>query len=353
MLEYMEMRRKFIYIIIISLCIFSSNFAQEDEGDVEVEEEKLDQYSSWEFGVSFSIPEEWEIKKRPGYLVRIVKPITDLSFSVKARLLSEIIPLDDFVQRMEREMKMSEGFARYDLQDIIDDVDFWGQEFTVPSEGDWSNPYEILLYDDTPDEELIEELKEKIKEMEEEGEIEESEKIEIPQQTEITVLYDEVGDLKLRHLIVYCIKGNVGYAFKMTDRLSSFKSNITIFNKLLRDIDIRHVYGGQYGIDEMVDIDIENSGVISGKVLYNGITVPDASIYLYKDIKSYRSGKAYKEIKSNYYGEYWFIEVKPGSNFIIDAEFKSDGRNLKAYKPIDNVSVSQGKVTFVNIELIE
>jgi len=339
-----------ITLSLIPLTIHPQDEITTDEGD-DVETVEANTFTSWEFGISFTIPDNFERQKRPGYLIIIKDTKNNLEFSIKVRLLSEIIPIDQFVSRMESEMNLKDGFERHDLKELIKDNEFWSGELTIPTDGtEWSNPYEILLYDDTPDEELLAKIKkemEKVKGGDEE--------IFLPVQTEATYLYDDVsgsGGVG-RQVVVYCIKGNVGYAFDMKTMKDSFSANIPAFNDILRDIDIRNIYGGQYGITEVIEIDVENTGVISGKVLHNGITIPDATIFLYNNYNDFKSGNYLKSIKSNYYGEYWFVEIEPGESFIIDAVFSGDGSSLRAYSPIDRIEVNKGKVTFVNIELIE
>jgi hypothetical protein len=345
----MKVLKAYFFISLI-LVLLSSSFSQDDTvSDTENEiEERVERFSSWEFGISFEIPENWQKSKKPGYLVRLTEESLGIEFSIKARLLSEKIPVDNFIKRMEGEMSLNEGYKIYNLKELLERDDFWGNEMEVPADKtEWKNPYESLLYDDEPSEEVLKKIKEKIEKLEEE---EKEVDIEIPIQTEATFLYDG-GDI--RNIAIYIMRGNVGYVFKMTSKRISFLNNIDDFAEILKEVDVRHIYGGQYAEEDVVEIDVKNTGVISGKVLYNGMTVPDTSIYLYKSYDDYKKGNAFDSIKSNYVGEYWFVDIEPGSGFIIDARFSGDGGSLKSYKPIDGVKVIEGKVTFVNIELVQ
>ncbi|RLC41866.1 MAG: hypothetical protein DRH49_04745 [Candidatus Coatesbacteria bacterium] len=306
---------------------------------------ELQTFSNWEFGLSFTIPEGWKLNRGiPSYLAILNDPLELASFSVVAIILSEEKPFDEFRNIMETHIDLN-GEKGMPLKDALVNQDYLiveKSDMIRDQNGELKNPYELLLYDNEPDPEVIEHLiKEKVDEE------------DLPIQTIGTYIYDTLIDQNIpyRTIVIYSLVGNVGYAFVCSAPMELYMNYIPTFISLIKEIRPNLLSGGQYGISAQVETELENTGIISGRVLMEGMSVPGIKVKLYSTPEDYKRGKPIIEVQTNSVGEFWIMNVTPGHNMVIDAVGFIGTQKLRSWKPVKNISVEAGKVTFVNIEI--
>jgi len=323
----------FLSVILLSICY-------------SLEEKKPQQFSNWEFGVSFTIPEGWTLDKNtPGYLAILNDQLELASFSIVAILMSEQKRFTDFKNIMMEHTGFSKE-KELSLKEALKEPDYLTVEniyMVKDINGELKNPYELLLYNNEPDQKTIEKLRnEKVPEE------------KIPKQTIGTYIYDtEEGKEKIhyRNIVIYSLTGNIGYVFINRAPEELYMKYIPNFIALIKEIKPDSLSGGQYGLVGKMEAKLENTGIISGRALMEGMSIPGITIRLYSGPESYKLGKPLKEATTNSVGEFWFMDIAPGNAMIIDAEGYVGTQKLKSWHSVQNISVQVGKVTFVNVEI--
>jgi len=323
----------FLLILLLSICY--------------PQEKKIpQQFSNWEFGIKFTIPEGWTLNQNvPGYLSILNDQLELASFSVVAMLMSEQKQFVDFKNIMKEHIGFSKE-KELSLKNSLKEPDYLTVEniyMVKDKNGEIKNPYELLLYDNEPDAKLIDKLRN-----------EKTPEEKIPKQTIGTYIYDTFeGEKKIhyRNIVIYSLIGNIGYVFINRAPEELYMKYIPTFISLIKEIKPDSLLGGQYGIEGKMEVKLEKTGIISGRALMEGMSIPGITIRLYADPESYKQSKPFKEVTTNSVGEFWFMDVSPGSNMIIDAIGYVGTKKLKSWRPIQNISVDVGKVTFVNVEI--
>jgi hypothetical protein len=360
----MAMKHLFYPAIILPLVLlgFAPINAQETTGDTTTTGETTTEtpqltpiapsntYKSWEFGCTLTAPEGWKLSTdAPGALAMVTDPTQQASLSLSANLLAEVIPLSDYRVRMEYDNELNKAGGQ-DLKNLLD------KDKSVPEGGKTYLPreylklYEDILNDDSPTaEELAIINAQKLSS--------DSESCSTgPLQTMATYLYDMVdtSSAKTERLVgIYCLRGNVGYTIFAKAPKESFDSFLPTFKKIIDEIDLRHLTGGRYSVPEPIKIETEKVGLIMGKVLMNGLGMPGVKVKLYRSVTDYKSDTPMEEVTSNSYGECLFMNLNPGSGFLLDAEGESSGTYVRAWQPISKLVVTEGRATMVNIEVVE
>ncbi|MGQ9705818.1 MAG: hypothetical protein ACUVWP_02280 [bacterium] len=329
---------KFIEILFLSTILLSICFSQE----VKLPQ----QYLNWEFGVSFTIPEGWTLNKNvPGYLAILNDQLELASFSVVAILMSEQKQFGDFKNIMKEHIGLSKE-KETSLKNALKEPNYLIVEsiyMVIDKNGELRNPYELLLYDNEPDTKLIEKLRS-----------EKTPEEKIPKQTIGTYIYDtKEGEKKIhyRNIVIYSVAGNIGYVFINRAPKELYMKYITTFITLLKEIKPNNLSGGQYGLIGSMETKLENTGIISGRALKEGMSISGITVKLYANQEDYKLGKPLKETTTNSVGEFWFMDVKPANNMIIDAIGYVGTKKIKSWQPVYNITVEIGKVTFVNVEI--
>jgi len=307
-------------------------------------------YKSWEFGCILTAPEGWKLStSAPGALAMVTDPTQQASLSLSASLLAEIIPLNDYRARMEYGNELNQAGGQ-NLKDLIekDKSAGEGEKTFFPEES--LILYEYVLNDDAP-------TPEELAIIEAQKLSSDSESCPTgPLQTLATYLYDivDTSSAKTERLVgIYCLRGNVGYTIYAKAPKESFDSFLPTFKKIIDEIDLRHLTGGRYSVPEPIKIETEKVGLIMGKVLMNGMGMPGVKVKLYRSVTDYKNEAPMEEVTSNSYGEFLFMNLNPGSGFLLDAEGESSGAYVRAWQPISKLVVTEGRATMVNIEVVE
>lgn len=355
----MAMRFLLTVVAILTLAVLPvlTVYGQEETGEATVEEAPqltpitdVKTYKSWEFGCSLTAPVGWELKTGvPGALAKIIDPTKEAYLSLSANLLAEIIPLTDYRVRMERSKELYDLGGR-SLKQLVEADRNLAEDVEPFFSPETLSLYESVLHDDSLSAEELALIR--AEQLGDEGE-----SYDIgPLQTMGTYLYDEVdasAGKSQRTIGIYCVRGNVGYTIIATAPGEKFDSFLPAFKEVIEEIDLRNLTGGRYAVPEPIKIETEKVGLIMGKVLKNGLGVAGVDVKLYRSVGDFKNDSPMVVVTSNSYGEFLFMNLPPGSGFLLDAEGNMEGTYVRAWQPISKLEVTEGRATMVNIEVVE
>jgi len=305
-------------------------------------------FASKEFGLYFDAPAGWTLDKKPADGLCILKDTLGLlEINVAAHIIPQKKDVRDFADKEERNRGLGAG-----------------KVLTLPIDGGAFDAKQVevltpFVLDDTK---KTEEARRKFEENKNKtplavGVCPPGDAGSIPPEeptflAEITTRYYANEAWPKSHLAYYVIGGGVGYTVTVSAARADFFGVLPLALDAVKAMRLDKLSGGRYALPDAKAISDARMGIIMGKVLSNGTPIPGAAVNLYASAGDHQKGVPTFRVLANSYGEYTITQLRPGRYYMIEVYGVSDaGARVRSVQPITNIEITDGRVTFVNLEV--
>lgn len=305
-------------------------------------------FASKEFGLYFDAPAGWTLDKKPADgLCTLRDTLGLIEINVAARIIPQKKDVRDFADKEERNRDLGAGKTLF-------------------------LPVDAGAFDAKQCEVLAPFVLDDIKKTEEARKKHEEEKSKqpitvgtclpdgagsIPSEeptflAEITTRYYGSEAAPKSFLVYYVIGGGVGYSVAVSAARADFFGVLPLALDAVKAMKLDRLSGGRYALPDAKAISDAKMGIIMGKVLSNGTPIAGAAVNLYASAGDHKKGVPTFRVIANSYGEYTITQLRPGRYYMIEVYGVSDaGARVRSVQPITNIEITDGRVTFVNLEV--
>jgi len=311
-------------------------------------EAAVERYSNREYGIYFDVPAGWAVNAKPtSGLVSLRDTLGLLQIDVAAQIMAKKKDVWEFANKYDAERGRAN--KAQSVADLLKSAAFPENQRGV---------LQPFLYDDTK---AADDARKKYDEDKARRPVDagggKAADDAIPDEPDFlaritTRLYDDEAANRTE-LAYFVVGGGVGYIITVACTRADFYTALPLAKDAIKAMQLEKLSGGRYALPDAKALAAAKRGIIMGKVLNNGAGVGGAAVNLYAASNDRAKGVPSYSTRSNASGEYTITNLSPGRYYLLEVYGLADGgQRVRSVQPINDIDVSGGRVTFVNVEVV-